>query len=83
MISTISQLADGAAASLMCNQRGLEMLGVSPLARIVDWDDAALAPTQWPIAPAKGAKQMLDRSVMILKLTTTSEKMCLQEWTKG
>ena len=61
-IKSISQLADGAAASLMCNQRGLEMLGVKPLARIVDWDDSALPPTQWPVAPAKGAKQMLDRS---------------------
>ena len=30
-------------------------------ARIVDWDDSALPPTQWPVAPAKGAKQMLDR----------------------
>lgn len=61
-VGSSSKLADGAAASLMCNQRGLEMLGVKPLARIVDWDDSALPPTQWPVAPAKGAKQMLDRN---------------------
>ena len=47
---------------MMCNQKGLEMLGVKPLARILDWDDSALQPTQWPVAPAKGARQMLDRS---------------------
>lgn len=58
----IAQLADGAAASLMCNQRGLEELGVTALARIIDWDDSALPPTQWPVAPAKGARQLLDRS---------------------
>ena len=46
----------------MCNQRGLEELGVTALARIIDWDDSALPPTQWPVAPAKGARQLLDRS---------------------
>lgn len=61
-IVNIAQLADGAAASLMCNQRGLEELGVTALARIIDWDDSALLPTQWPVAPAKGARQLLDRS---------------------
>jgi len=63
-VGSSSKLADGAAAALLCNQTGLSELGVSPLARIVDWSDAALEPTQWPIAPATGVKQLLERNCL-------------------
>lgn len=55
------QLADGAAAALLCNEAGAEQLGVTPLARVIDWGDAALEPTEWPVAPAKGVTQLLER----------------------
>jgi len=63
-VGSSSKLADGAAAALLCNKTGLSELGVSPLARIVDWSDAALEPTQWPIAPATGVKQLLERNCL-------------------
>jgi len=63
-VGSSSKLADGAAAALLCNKTGLSDLGVTPLARIVDWSDAALEPTQWPIAPATGVKQLLDRNCL-------------------
>ena len=28
----------------------------------MDWGDAALQPTDWPVAPATGVKQMLDKN---------------------
>ena len=55
-------MADGAAAALVCNQTGLDKLGVSPLARIVDYGDAAVEPTDWPVAPALGVQQLLQRN---------------------
>jgi len=61
-VGSSSKLADGAAASLLCNKTGLDKLGLTPLARIVDWGDAALQPTDWPVAPATGVKQMLDKN---------------------
>ena len=36
-------------------------LGLKPLARIVGYGDAAVEPVDWPVAPALGVKQMLDR----------------------
>ena len=47
----------------MCNQTGLEKLGgVTPLARILDCSDAAVEPTDWPVAPARGVQQLLQRN---------------------
>ena len=36
-------------------------LGLKPLARIVGYGDAAVEPVDWPVAPALGVQQMLDR----------------------
>ena len=55
-----SKLADGAAAALLVNQTGLESVGLPPLAKVVGYSDAALKPTDWPVAPAVGVKQLLD-----------------------
>ena len=57
-----SKLADGAAAALLVNETGLERLGVAPLALVVGYSDAALQPTDWPLAPALGVKQLLDNN---------------------
>ena len=54
------QLADGAAAALLTNETGLAELGLTPLARIVGYTDAALQPTDWPLAPAVGVRALLD-----------------------
>ena len=36
-------------------------LGLKPLARIVGYGDAAVEPVDWPVAPALGVQQMLQR----------------------
>ena len=36
-------------------------LGLKPLARIVGYGDAAVEPVDWPVAPALGVQQMLER----------------------
>ena len=36
-------------------------LGLKPLARIVGYGDAAVEPVDWPVAPALGVRQMLER----------------------
>ena len=60
IIELLSQLADGAAAALLTNQTGLARLGLRPLARIVGYTDAALQPTDWPVAPAVGVRALLE-----------------------
>ena len=57
-----SKLADGAAAALLVNETGLESLALKPLARVLGYSDAAVQPTDWPVAPAVGVKQLLDRN---------------------
>jgi len=60
-VGSSSKLADGAAATLLVNKSTLDMHGLTPLARIVGYSDAAANPTDWPTAPALGVKQLLDR----------------------
>merc|ERR1711936_1045014 len=58
-VGSSSKLADGAAATLLVNSTGLDKYGLTPIARIVGYNDAAVEPTDWPIAPAKGVKELL------------------------
>jgi len=58
-VGSSSKLADGAAATLLVNSTGLDKYGLTPIARIVGYSDAAVEPTDWPIAPAKGVKELL------------------------
>ena len=35
---------------------------MTPLARIVEYSDAAVNPVDWPVAPAKGIQELLQRA---------------------
>ncbi|XP_003976132.1 acetyl-CoA acetyltransferase, mitochondrial [Takifugu rubripes] len=55
-----STLNDGAAALVLMTGDALKRLGVCPLARIVSFADAAVAPVDFPIAPAYAVPKVLD-----------------------
>ena len=57
-----STLNDGAAASVLMTAQAAEKLGVKPLARIVGFADAALAPIDFPTAPAYAVPKALDNA---------------------
>ena len=48
-----SKINDGAAALLLMSEEGAKARGLKPLARIVGFDDAGVAPIDFAIAPAK------------------------------
>jgi len=60
-VGSSSKLADGAASSVLASSSMVSKLGLKPLARIVGYGDAAVEPVDWPVAPALGVQQMLDR----------------------
>ena len=76
-VGSSSKLADGAAASVLASasmvttaimimmmmiiMNQVSKLGLKPLARIVGYGDAAVEPVDWPVAPALGVRQMLQR----------------------
>ena len=75
-VGSSSKLADGAAASVLASASmvttaimimmmiimiQVSKLGLKPLARIVGYGDAAVEPVDWPVAPALGVQQMLER----------------------
>ena len=53
---------DGAAALTVLSGRRAAQLGINPLARIVGFAEAALAPEWFTIAPAESVKQVLKRT---------------------
>jgi hypothetical protein len=60
-VGSSSKLADGAAAAVLASGSVVARLGLAPLARLVGWGDAAVEPVDWPVAPALGVRQLLDR----------------------
>ncbi|TNM84554.1 hypothetical protein fugu_008732, partial [Takifugu bimaculatus] len=62
-----STLNDGAAALVLMTGDALKRLGVCPLARIVSFADAAVAPVDFPIAPAYAVPKINEAfSVVVL-----------------
>uniref|UniRef100_A0A665W7V8 acetyl-CoA C-acetyltransferase n=1 Tax=Echeneis naucrates TaxID=173247 RepID=A0A665W7V8_ECHNA len=55
-----STLNDGAAALVLMTADAAKRLNVTPLARIVSFADAAVAPIDFPIAPAYAAPKVLE-----------------------
>lgn len=60
-VGSSSKLADGAAAAVMANASAVDNLGLTPLAQVLGYGDAAVEPVDWPLAPALGVKQLLAR----------------------
>ena len=66
-VGSSSKLADGAAATMLVNSSTLARYGLTPLARVVGYSDAAAKPTEWPTAPALGVKQLLEKQGLEVK----------------
>lgn len=57
-----STLNDGAAAVVLMSKEKADALGIKPLARIVSFSDAQLAPEKFTIAPAKALPLAVERA---------------------
>ena len=54
-------ITDGAAATVVASERAVEQYGLRPLARIVGYAQAEVAPKWLFLAPVQGVKRLLDR----------------------
>ncbi|XP_023331190.1 acetyl-CoA acetyltransferase, mitochondrial [Eurytemora carolleeae] len=63
-VGSSSKLADGATATILANETGLKMHNLKPLARVIAYSDSAVNPVDWPVAPAKGIQDLLNRAGM-------------------
>jgi acetyl-CoA C-acetyltransferase len=59
-----SKINDGAAAMVLMSEQAARDRGLKPLARIVAYEDDAVAPIDFAIAPAKAADKLLRRAGM-------------------
>ena len=57
-------ITDGAAATVIASERAVERLGLKPLARIVGYTQAEVAPKWLFLAPIQGVRRLLDRIEM-------------------
>ena len=53
-------ITDGAAATVVASERAVERLGLTPLARIVGYAQAEVAPKWLFLAPVEGVRRLLD-----------------------
>ena len=54
-------ITDGAAATIVASERAVERFGLRPLARIVGYAQAEVAPKWLFLAPVEGVRRLLDR----------------------
>ena len=54
-------ITDGAAATVVASERAVERLGLKPLARIVGYSQAEVAPKWLFLAPVTGVRRLLER----------------------
>jgi acetyl-CoA C-acetyltransferase len=54
-------ITDGAAATVVASERAVERLGLKPMARIVGYAQAEVAPKWLFLAPVEGVRRLLDR----------------------
>jgi len=59
-------ITDGAAATVVASERAVERLGLKPLARIVGYSQAEVAPKWLFLAPVKGVQRLLDKTGMAM-----------------
>src|SRR6185503_9952228 len=55
-------ITDGAAATVVASERAVERLGLKPLARIVGYAQAEVAPKWLFLAPIEGVKRLLEKT---------------------
>jgi acetyl-CoA C-acetyltransferase len=61
-------ITDGAAATVVASERAVERLGLTPLARIVGYAQAEVAPKWLFLAPVEGVRRLLDRIEMPIEV---------------
>jgi acetyl-CoA C-acetyltransferase len=62
-----SKLNDGAAAMVLMSEQEAKNRGLKPLARIVAWEDAAVAPIDFAIAPSKACDKLLKKAGLTMQ----------------
>ena len=62
-----SKINDGACAFVLMSEQAAKERGLKPLARIVSYDDGAVAPIDFGIAPAKACQGALSRAGLTMK----------------
>ncbi|HLY15473.1 MAG TPA: acetyl-CoA C-acetyltransferase [Candidatus Limnocylindrales bacterium] len=60
-------ITDGAAATVVASEREVERLGLKPLARIIGYSQAEIAPKWLFLAPVTGVRRLLERIEMPLE----------------
>jgi len=60
-------ITDGAAATVVASERAVEKHGLTPLARIIGYSQAEIAPKWLFLAPVTGVRKLLDRIEMPLE----------------
>jgi acetyl-CoA C-acetyltransferase len=59
-------ITDGAAATIVASERAVEQLGLKPMARIVGYSQAEVAPKWLFLAPVKGVQRLLEKTGMAM-----------------
>ncbi len=59
-------ITDGAAATVVASERAVERLGLKPLARIVGYGQAEVAPKWLFLAPIEGVRKLLEKTGMTI-----------------
>jgi acetyl-CoA C-acetyltransferase len=59
-------ITDGAAATVVASERAVERLGLTPMARIVGYAQAEIAPKWLFLAPIQGVRRLLDKTGMTI-----------------
>jgi len=62
-----SKINDGAAAMVLMSEEAAKERGLKPLARILAWEDAAVQPVDFAIAPAKACDKLLKKAGLTMK----------------
>eukprot|EP00352_Strombidinopsis_acuminata_P002792 CAMPEP_0176397792 /NCGR_PEP_ID=MMETSP0126-20121128/45409_1 /TAXON_ID=141414 ORGANISM="Strombidinopsis acuminatum, Strain SPMC142" /NCGR_SAMPLE_ID=MMETSP0126 /ASSEMBLY_ACC=CAM_ASM_000229 /LENGTH=396 /DNA_ID=CAMNT_0017772317 /DNA_START=61 /DNA_END=1251 /DNA_ORIENTATION=- len=57
-----SKINDGAAAMVLMSEEAAKERGLKPLARIIGWEDAAVQPIDFAIAPSKACDKLFKRT---------------------
>jgi acetyl-CoA C-acetyltransferase len=60
-------ITDGAAATVVASERAVERYGLRPLARVIGYSQAEIAPRWLFLAPVTGVRRLLDRIEMPLE----------------
>jgi acetyl-CoA C-acetyltransferase len=79
-------ITDGAAATVVASERAVERLGLTPLARIVGYAQAEVAPKWLFLAPVEGVRRLLDRielSIEAFDLIEINEAFAAQTLADG